>query len=102
TDLVQFVERDQRVVVLRRLNPGGVQEAGQHAAMIQPDGETFEAETRENVAHRREYFCFNQRRVGTHRIDVALIELPKPSARWTIGAPYRLDLITLPEFRKSI
>src|SRR5437773_6686714 len=63
--------------------------------MVETDLEIVEPELDQDIRHRGAQFRFDHRRRRAERIDVALIELAEAAARWTIGAPHRLDLVAL-------
>ena len=101
-NLVELVQGHQRVVVLRRGQSRGVQQSVQHDAMIEPQRKSLKTKARQDLTDRDDEFGLHDRRGGTDRIDIALIELAEPSARGTIGAPHRLDLIPLEELRQLV
>src|ERR1051325_1782168 len=72
-----------------------VQYSRQHLAIIQTDREITESQRRKHVTCGGANLCLHYHRTRTQHINVALIELAKAAARSPIGAPHRLDLITL-------
>src|SRR5207247_6837885 len=81
---------------------GGLQNRDEQLAVIEPDDEILEAEPLKHLADGREDLHFDQQRRRADRVDVALIELAKSPARWTVRAPDRLDLIPLEESRQLV
>ncbi len=55
-----------------------------------------------HLADRAEDLRLDDGRGRPDGVDVALVELAEPSARWTIGAPHRLNLIALEELRQLV
>jgi len=88
--------------VQRRLDAGAVQQPCQDAAVVQADHEVPEPERRQDLADRAQDLGFHDRRRRSDRVDVALVEFPKPAARWTVGAPHGLNLIALEEARQFV
>ena len=68
--------------------------------MIEANHEVGEPEPLQHVADRSADLDFDDRRARPDRVDVALIELSKPSARRPIGPPHRLNLVALEEPRQ--
>ena len=101
-DLIELVERDERLAVLRLRNAGAFENGGERAPVIEPDRELLERERRHHIAHRREDLRLDDERGRADGVDVALIELAKASARGPVGAPYRLNLIALEEARQLV
>ncbi len=99
-DLVEFVHRDQRLVVQARRNTEAVQHPAQQTAMIEPDHEVGEPEPLQHVADRGADLDLDNRRARPDGVDVALIELTKPAARRPIRPPHRLNLVALEEPRQ--
>src|SRR5215218_9665400 len=73
--LVELVEGHERGAVPPRLHASSVEEARQHLAMIETDEEVAEPEPREHVTHGGAQLHLDDRRRGTHHVDVALVEL---------------------------
>ena len=94
-DLVEFVECHQGVTVLCRRNARRLEQRRQHPPVVQPDGEIVEPECRQDLADGAEDVCVDDRRRRSHRVDVALIELPETPARGPIRAPHGLNLVAL-------
>src|SRR5206468_6360038 len=101
-DLVEFIERDERLVVLRLGNAGAFEDRRQRAPVIEPDRELLEPERRHHVADRRKKLRLDDERGGAHGVDVALKELAKAPARGPIGPPDGLNLIPLEEARQLV
>src|SRR5438067_1708857 len=70
--------------------------------MIQADLEVAEPKRCQNFAYGSELLDFNHRRRRADRIDVALVELAKPSAGGPVRPPDRLNLIALEELRQLV
>src|SRR6202040_2995373 len=68
--------------------------------VIQPHVEINKPETTQNFADGREQLDLDHYRGRAECIDVALVELPEPSARGAVGPPDRLNLVTLEECRQ--
>ena len=100
-DLVQLVERDQRVAVQRRRHAGGVEQRRQQLAMIQPDRRSRRTRaSRSTSLTAAQQLRLDDRRRRADRVDVALIELAEAAARRPVGAPHRLNLVALEELRQ--
>src|SRR5712692_7377056 len=93
SDLVELVQRDEGRFVLTRLDAGDLEQPRQHLAVIHQDLEIGEAQVLEHLADRRDLLGLDNRRRGTDRIDIALIELAKPPSRGPIGTPDGLNLV---------
>ena len=101
-DLVQLVERDERVAVQRRRRR---QRASSSAvstrAMVQPDRRSRRSRaarsTSLTAAHSSASTTGER---GADRVDVALVELAEAAPRGPVGAPHRLDLVALEELRQ--
>src|SRR4029453_1787210 len=78
-------------------NTGRFEQAGEHSAMIHANDEVVESELRQDVAHSRADLGLDHHRTRSDRVDVALIELAKSSARRTIRAPDWLNLVAFEE-----
>src|SRR3989442_7764173 len=78
------------------------QNATKHLAMIKPNGEVSEAEFCQRFTSRRAKLCLDYHRPRAKYIDVALVELAKPSPRRTVGTPDRLNLIALEKLRQLV
>src|SRR4029079_6213038 len=70
--------------------------------MIHPDREISEAKFDQRLGDRAADLRLDHGRGRTQRIHVALIELAEASARRTIGAPHRLNLIPLEQLRQLV
>src|SRR5437763_1123550 len=68
--------------------------------MIQANREVFEAECDQSIARCGNQLSFDDHRSRTEHVYIALIELAKAAARGTIGAPDRLNLVTLEKLRQ--
>ncbi len=101
-NLVELVERHQRVGLLGVSDSCRIEKPGQHQAMIQADHEIAEAQSREHLADRAQLLGLHDRRSRADRVDVALVELPETPPRRTIRPPDRLDLIALEEPRQLV
>ena len=102
-DLVELVERDERVAVLRgraRRRPSS--SAASSRRWFSRIDEVAEPERRQHVADRGQQLGLDDRRRRSDRVDVALVELAEPAARRPIGAPHRLNLIALEELRQLV
>src|SRR5439155_15861784 len=63
--------------------------------MIQSNREVIEAERDQSIARGGNQFSFDDHRSRAEHINIALIEFAEAAARGTIGAPDRLNLVTL-------
>ena len=99
-DLVQLVDRDERLVVETCRHSERLQHAAQQTAMVDANDEVGEPELPQHVAHGATDFRLDNRRGRADGVDVALIELTEAAARRPVGAPDRLDLIALEEPRQ--
>ena len=61
-DLVELVERDQRVAVQRIGHARALEQRGERAAVIQANGEVLEPKPRQHLADRRQQFDFDDQR----------------------------------------
>src|SRR5581483_2147596 len=100
TDLVQFVERDERVTVPRFRYARTLEQRTQRLPVVQSNRELLETEFRQHLADRAEQFGFDDRRCRADRVDVALVELAESSFCGPVGAPHRLNLVSLEELRQ--
>ena len=100
-DLVEFVDRDQRRSVQRRWHARRLQQR-RAAARDGSAGSTKSSNpsSLQHVADRRAQLRLDHHRPRADRVDVALEELAEPAARRPIGAPHRLDLVSLEELRQ--
>src|SRR6185295_10035649 len=54
----------------------------------------------QRIRYRRAQFRFDDRRGRAERVDVALVELAETAARRPVGAPHRLNLVSLEQPRQ--
>ena len=101
-NLVQLVQCHQCVAMLGGGDAGRVEQSVQHAPVIHAQGEVDETELGQNIRYRRHLLDFDDWRGRPDRVDVALVELAEPSARRPVGAPDRLNLISLEELRQLV
>ncbi len=102
SDLVQLVDRDERVSLQRRWHAGGLEQRPQQLAVIEPDDEVVKAESLKHLADRGQDLHFDEQRRRPQRVDVALVELAEPAARRAIRTPHRLNLVALEESRQLV
>jgi hypothetical protein len=77
-----------------------VEQARQHAAVIDLDDEVAESQPQQDVRHCRAQLGLDDHRARPDHVDVTLIELAEPPARRPVGPPHRLNLIALEELRQ--
>src|SRR5262249_21810074 len=78
------------------------QQAAEHASVVQTHRQVRESQFDKNLRHSAENLGFDRRSSRAHDIEIALIELSKASACRTVGSPYRLNLVSLEEFRQLV
>src|ERR1041385_5650103 len=70
--------------------------------MVDASREIVEAERNQRITCGSDQLDLNDHRARAEHIDVALIELAEAPTCRTIGAPNRLNLIALEEFRQLV
>ena len=100
SNLVELVDRHERLIVQRRGHAEALEHAAQEAPVIEPNDEVAEPQPTEHIADRGADFGFDHRRSRADGVDVALIELAEPAAGRTVRPPHRLNLVALEEARQ--
>src|SRR5690606_13376263 len=94
-DLVEFVERHERLAVQCGWNAHALEHGRERMPMVETYGEVGEAQPRKNLSRGRQQVGLDHERRRPDGIDVALVELAIAAARGPVGTPYRLNLVAL-------
>src|SRR5215475_2775977 len=94
-ELVQLVEREQDPGSRLGRDAEGLQQAGQHAAVVEREAEAADPQPGQHVIHGADDLRVGQRRRGAEGVQVALGELAVPAPARPVRAPDRPDGVAL-------
>src|SRR5574338_436946 len=79
SDLVQLVDRHQRLIVRVSRNAEVLEHPSQQPAMVEPEDEVLESERQQDIRHGGAQLRLHDERLRSDGVDVALVEPPKAS-----------------------